>query len=93
VSAVEEQIDGRVRFRDGAAYLVAFGSLTGAQAQGSRSSAARHGNLAKLGRIDLQRAGITAAVTTDGKVSGFSGCNSLACSSPAHGPRKRYRCE
>jgi heat shock protein HslJ len=34
--------------------------------------------LAKLGPIDRHQAGITALFTTDGKVSGFAGCNSYS---------------
>jgi len=58
------------------AYFVAFGSIAGAQAAGQPKLTGQTWQLAKLGRIDRQRAGITAAFTTDGKLSGFSGCNS-----------------
>jgi heat shock protein HslJ len=60
------------------AYFVAFGSIAGAQAGGQPKLTGQTWQLAKLGRIDRHRAGITAAFTTDGKVSGFSGCNSYS---------------
>jgi heat shock protein HslJ len=57
------------------ATLAALGSFTGAQAAKGPTLAGQTWQLAKLGRIDRQRAGITATFTTRGKVSGFSGCN------------------
>ena len=58
------------------ASLAALGGFTGAQAARGPTLAGQTWQLAKLGRIDRQRAGITATFTAHGKVSGFSGCNS-----------------
>ena len=58
--------------------LAAFGGLAGAQVAAQPKLTGQTWQLATLGRIDRQRAGITAAFTTDGKLSGFSGCNSYS---------------
>ena len=54
----------------------ALGGTTNARAAAQLMLTGQTWQLTKLGPVDRKKAGITARFTTDGKVSGFSGCNS-----------------
>jgi heat shock protein HslJ len=58
--------------------LAAFGGATDAQATPKPTLTGQMWALTKLGPVDRKKAGITARFTADGKVSGFSGCNSYS---------------
>jgi heat shock protein HslJ len=60
------------------AALVALGGLTKAQAASPPSLTGHTWQLTKAGPVDRRKAGITARFMADGKVSGFSGCNSYS---------------
>ena len=58
--------------------LAALVGMTKAQAAPQLSLTGQTWQLTKLGPVDRKKAGITARFTTDGKVSGFSGCNNYS---------------
>jgi heat shock protein HslJ len=60
------------------ASLTALGGMTKAQAASQPTLTGHTWQLAKLGPLDRSRAGITARFTADGKLSGFSGCNTYS---------------
>jgi heat shock protein HslJ len=60
------------------ASLTALGGMTKAQAASQPTLTGHTWQLAKLGPVDRSRAGITARFTADGKLSGFSGCNTYS---------------
>ena len=58
--------------------LAALGGMTHAQPASPPTLTGHMWQLTKLGRADRKKAGITARFMADGKVSGFSGCNSYS---------------
>jgi heat shock protein HslJ len=58
------------------ASVAALGGMTQAQAASPPTLTGHTWQLTKLGPVDQKKAGITARFMADGKVSGFSGCNS-----------------
>jgi heat shock protein HslJ len=67
------------------AAVAAFGGLTAARAAPKPSLTGKTWELAKIGRINRTHAGITVAFTSDGKRSGFSGCNGYSGTYTASG--------
>ena len=60
------------------ASLAALGGMTHARAASHPTLTGHTWQLTKLGAVDRKKAGITAWFMADGKISGFSGCNSYS---------------
>ena len=58
--------------------LAVLGGMANAQAASPPTLRGHTWQLTKLGAVDRKKAGITARFAADGKVSGFSGCNSYS---------------